>query len=104
MRFLFDSHGSHIANEINGHLHTPSGSNIGHYLPHLSIFIDINGRYLGEIVHENRLMLNRSSPYRSTNFGVHGNAGNAGNYGHPGHAGSVGCIAGYDDIPSDRLT
>lgn len=103
MKFLFDSHGRHIANEVNGQLHSSSGANIGHYLPDQGIFIDMHGRYLGEIVHENRLMFNRSSPHRSVNYGVYGNYGNVGNYGNPGNYGSIGAVPGYDNIPSDRL-
>lgn len=67
------------------------------------IFIDMNGRYLGEIVSGNRLMANRGSPYKSMNFGSYGNYGNAGNYGNPGNCGSIGTIGGYEDIAPDRL-
>lgn len=98
MVFLFNSKGNHIANFVSGQLHSPNGENIGHYLENEEIFIDMNGRYLGELVCENRLMYNNYSPYRSTNFGVYGNYGNVGNYGNPGNYGSIGTMGGYMDI------
>jgi hypothetical protein len=98
LKYLFNSKGEHIANFINGQLHSPTGNNIGHYLQRENIFIDMYGRYLGEIVHQNRLMYNVSSPYKSINFGSYGNYGNAGNYGNPGNYGSIGVIAGFTDI------
>ena len=103
MTYLHDSHGKHIANLIDGQLHSPRGENIGHYIEDAGIFIDMRGRYLGEIVFDNRLMYNRSSGYRSTTFGVYGNYGNAGNYGNPGNPGSIGSIGGYEDVDADWL-
>jgi hypothetical protein len=103
MKFLFNSKGQHIANEVNGQLHAPTGENIGHFLQEYGIFIDTKGRYLGEVLYENRLLCNRNSPYRSTNFGVYGNYGNVGNYGNPGNYGSIGVIGGYDDIETPWL-
>lgn len=102
--FLFNSRGEHIANEVNGQLHSPSGTNIGHLLSQHGVFIDMQGRYLGEIVQGNRLLCNRHSPHRSLNYGVYGNYGNCGNYGNPGNYGSIGMVAGYDDIPPSRLS
>ena len=98
MRFLFDSRGQHIANEVDGQLHAPTGENIGHFLQDYNIFIDMSGRYLGEVLCENRHLYNRSSSHLSSNFGAYGNYGNAGNYGSPGNDGSIGAIGGYDDI------
>jgi hypothetical protein len=66
-------------------------------------FIDMSGRYLGEILYENRLLRNPSSPYQSVNFGVYGNYGNIGNYGNPGNYGSIGLPAGHEDHPPDGL-
>lgn len=68
MQRLFSSTGKHIANFVSGQLHAPTGQNIGHYLEQQQIFIDMMGRYLGEIVQENRLMFNRQSPYRGVNI------------------------------------
>lgn len=103
MKFLFDSHGKHIANFVNGQLHSTSGKNIGHYLENYNIFIDMSGRYLGEIIFENRLLNNTQTPWRGTNFGVYGNYGNVGNYGNPGNYGSIGHIPGYSNIEIDKL-
>jgi hypothetical protein len=95
--FLWDSRGRHIANLVDGHLHSPRGLNIGHEAEE-GIFIDMRGRYLGEIVNDDRLLYNRSSPYRSTNYGVYGNVGNVGNAGNPGNAGAIGLPAGFSDV------
>jgi hypothetical protein len=103
MEYLFNSRGQHIANFVNGQLHAPTGENIGHYLESQRIFIDMAGRYLGEIVNENRLMYNRSSSYSSVNYGNYGNYGNVGNYGNPGNYGSIGTIGGYEDIATPWL-
>ncbi|WP_246061789.1 hypothetical protein [Paenibacillus oralis] len=103
MKFLFNSRGNHIANEVNGHLHSTSGKNIGHYLEKYNIFIDMQGKYLGEIIYKNRLAYNNSNPYRSTNFGSYGNYGNVGNYGNPGNYGSIGLPGGFKDIELYKL-
>ena len=103
MKYLFDSNGKHVANLVNGHLHAPMGQNIGHYMENEKIFIDMSGRYLGEIVHENRLMYNRSSPYKTINYGNYGNYGNVGNYGNPGNYGNIGTIGGFEDISTPWL-
>jgi hypothetical protein len=103
VNFLFNSRGQHIANERNGQLHSKNGSNIGHYRENEQIFIDMNGHYLGEIIHDDRLVYNRTSPYQNVNFGIYGNYGNIGNYGNPGNRGSVSLPAGFDDIPIEKL-
>ena len=103
MERLFDSKGKHIANFAGGKLHSPRGSNIGHFLDGQRIFIDMRGRYLGEIVNGNRLLYRVNSPHRSINYGKYGNYGNIGNHGNPGRIGSIGRIAGYEDIPEDHL-
>jgi hypothetical protein len=103
MQYLFNSRGQHIANFVNGQLHAPTGQNIGHYLESQSIFIDMQGRYLGEIISENRLMYRRNSPHRSVNYGSYGNYGNVGNYGNPGNYGSIGTPGGFEDVPGEKL-
>lgn len=100
MEFLFNIRGQHIANFVNGQLHAPTGENIGHYMANQDIFIDMSGRYLGEIVQQNRLMYNRSSPHRSVNYGSYGNVGN---YGNPGNYGNIGVIGGFEDIAAPWL-
>lgn len=103
MQYLFDSRGRHIANFVNGQLHAPTGQNVGHYMQGQSIFIDMSGRYLGEIVFQNRLLYRRNSPHRSVNYGNYGNYGNVGNYGNPGNYGSIGVPGGFEDISGERL-
>lgn len=103
MKYLFNRSGQHIANLVNNQLHHPHGKNIGHFLPDYNIFIDMRGRYLGEVVQNDRLLAHRNSPYRNMSFGVYGNYGNVGNYGNPGNHGSTGMISGYDDIDPLQL-
>jgi hypothetical protein len=103
MQYLFNSKGQHIANFVNGQLHAPTGQNVGHYLKREGIFIDMSGRYLGEIIYENRLMYKRSSPYKNTNYGTYGNYGNVGNYGNPGNYGSIGSVGGFEDVSATWL-
>ena len=103
MEYLFNSQGEHIANFVKGQLHAPSGKNIGHYMESEQFFIDMSGRYLGEIIQSNRLMYNRSSTYKGINYGVYGDYGNAGNFGNPGNNGSIGVIHGYEDVKTPWL-
>lgn len=98
MEFLFDSKGHNIANFVDGQLHALNGRNIGHFLKVEEIFIDMHGRYLGEIVQTNRLLYNIHSSYRAMNFGLYGNYGNVGNYGNPGNYGVIGLPGGYKDV------
>jgi hypothetical protein len=58
----------------------------------------MSGRYLGELIADDRLLRRTNSPYRSTNFGNYGNYGNAGNYGNPGRRGRIGSVAGFEDV------
>jgi hypothetical protein len=103
MTRYFNSRGQHIANESGGRLYAPGGRNIGRYVESARVFVDISGRYLGELVSGDRLMSNRSSGHRSTNFGNAGSAGSIGSAGSPGNIGSIGSIGGYEDIEPERL-
>lgn len=103
MQRLFNSSGAHIANESDGRLYAPGGSNVGRFIDSAEIFVDLNGRYLGEIVSDNRLLSRRSSPYHSVNYGNAGNAGNIGNYGNPGNHGTIGIPGGFEDVDPSRL-
>lgn len=103
MKYLFNSHGKHIANFAGGQLHSTNGKNIGHYLENYKVFIDMKGKYLGEIVFENRLLYNTQNGFQGTNFGVYGNYGNIGNYGNPGNIGSIGSISGFRNIEIESL-
>jgi len=98
MLFLHNLSGKHIANLDNNQLYSPRGENIGHYESGYEFFIDMNGKYLGEIIEENRLAYNKSNSYKNINFGNHGNYGNVGNYGNPGNIGNIGNISGYEDV------
>jgi hypothetical protein len=98
MEYLFDSKGKHIANLVNGQLHDPTGQNIGYFLSNEKFLIDMHGKYLGEIIQGNRLLYNKTSTYRSVNFGSYGNYGSVGNYGNPGNYGSIGIPGSYSDV------
>lgn len=103
MKYLFDSKGGHIANEVNGQLHATTGQNIGHFMPSTGFFIDMHGYYLGEIILENRLLYRLNNGYQNISYGSYGNYGNVGNYGNPGNYGNVGFVAGFKDIGKDKL-
>jgi len=103
MRFLFDSRGRHVANEVNGRLHSPAGRNVGHFLATAGVFVDLEGHYLGEVVRSNRLMENHRSPHKKTAFSCQGDYGDAGNYGCAGAQKSVGQVPGHRDVKADRL-
>lgn len=103
MQYLFNSNGEHIANFVNGHFHHPRGKNIGHYLPEYKIFIDMDGRYLGEFYERDRLMFQKRSPYLRTRFGRYGNYGNVRNYGNPGRYSRLRLPYGVEDIDSSKI-
>ena len=103
MKYLFDSTGKHIANEVDGQLHALDGKSIGLFRVQEKIFIDRSGRYLGQVVAGNRLMSNTTSTFHAVWFGRPGNFRNAGSYGNPGNAGDVSAPGGFTDIPADRL-
>jgi hypothetical protein len=69
MRYLFDSKGRHIANLVEDQIFTASGAHVGHWLAHLEIFIDLDGRYLGELFHEDRLLYYEHSRHREAVYG-----------------------------------
>jgi hypothetical protein len=98
LKHLFNSKGQYIAIEQEGRLYTRGGKNIGHFVPEYGIYIDMRGRYLGEVMYENRLLYNRYSPFRSTAFGVWGDAGAIDTFGDPGKPGSIGIPHGYEDV------
>jgi hypothetical protein len=103
VQLLFDSHGNFIASEEGGRLHSRSGQNIGHYRSAERIFIDLSGRYLGEVVLGNRLLRQRRSPYRNIGFPVNGAYGGIGIVADPGNAGTTEPMDGYADIATERL-
>jgi len=94
MKLLFDYKGNHIANVVNGELHATTGKNIGHLMRYYNFFIDMKGKYLGEIIYKNRFLFNKNTAYQGVNFGV---------YGNPGNYGSIETISGYSDIEIEML-
>lgn len=98
MQRFFNSRGKHIANESGGRLYAPTGRNIGRFIDTAQIYVDLQGRYLGEVIQQDRLLYNRSSSYRGTSFGSAGSTGSIGSAGNPGNRGSIGMPGGYKDI------
>jgi hypothetical protein len=103
MQLLFDSQGTFIASEEGGRLHSCAGGNIGHYRRVERIFIDLSGRYLGEVVFGNRLLDNPSSPFRTQPFAMEGTYESIGAIANPGRARSIEPLDGYVDIDAARL-
>lgn len=101
--YLYDSRGIHIANVVTGQLHSVTGHNIGHPAPSGKFFMDMQGRYLGEVVHGNRFLDNLHSPYQGVNYGAYGDYGFVGDYGNPGDIGSMQLSFGYRDVPREKL-
>jgi hypothetical protein len=95
MERLFNSRGEHIANLVNDLLYSPSGQNIGRRTDSGDL-VNLNGSYVGEIVHSNRL-LKRSGHGSSGSRGNAGTTGNVGNFGNPGNIGTMN-TAGYEDV------
>ena len=89
MKYLFNLHGVHIANEVNDQLYTDKGVHVGHFLMDYEIFIDLKGYYLGEIVFENRLLFKSDSIYKKFCFGNHGKFKSIEFLGMPGCLGIV---------------
>jgi hypothetical protein len=98
MNYLYNSKGQHIATEQAGRLYTPMGRSIGHFVSEYGIYIDMKGRYLGELMYDNRLLYNRNSPFRSTPFGMWGDYGTITTYAPPGKIGAIGLPGGYQDV------
>ena len=67
------------------------------------IFVDGQGRYLGEVVASDRLMHNKYSPHLFGYFGHFGYYGNVGRYSEPGKMGMIGLPMGFVDIDVTRL-
>jgi hypothetical protein len=104
MDYLYDSCGRHIATVANRQLYNRGGTNIGQHLPQYGVFIDRQGRYLGEIVHRDRLLYNLLSPYCTTSFGnQQGHRGRLGMTADPGGREPIGRIRGYMDISISGL-
>lgn len=103
MKRLYDSQGKHIADLIENRLYNAWGANVGHYAPGEGVCVDLQGRYLGEILFDNRLAYGRHSPKRFLNLGRQGDYGNGGFHGFGGGTSYLGLPVAYDDIPPGRL-
>ena len=68
MIHLYDSEGQHIATLDSSQLYSVFGRHIGEYLDDAGIFVDLEGRYLGEIVQNDRLLDDPTSPFHEQTF------------------------------------
>lgn len=96
---LFNSRGEHIAFVLHDELHRLTGENCGHYVPDKAVFIDMKGKYQGEIFKEKYLLRNNVSPFAKA-AGM-GKPGYAGNIGKPGKFSDIAPIAlpdGWTDV------
>jgi hypothetical protein len=96
--YLYNCLGDDIAYRNNNRLYNLNGYNIGYYLNGMNFFIDLNGRYLGEIVLNNRLLFRIDNPYKGIDYGAIGDSGNIGKLGTIGNIGGIGEIPGFRDI------
>lgn len=103
MQYLFNTKGMHIANLIYAKLYAPTGEHIGHYLEKEKIVIDIKGRYLGEIIQQDRLLSNQVSPLRYSQHPALGNHGAVGQYGQAGQSGHFNMGQAYQDVATPWL-
>jgi hypothetical protein len=103
MRCLFDSNGRHIANLVEDQLFTAAGIHAGHWLEHREIFIDVDGRYLGELFHEDRLLYDERSRDRDAVYGDHGDGRDAAGTGSLEGRSRILMPSGCADIVSGRL-
>jgi hypothetical protein len=101
--WLYTSRGEPIALEWQGQLHSRIGLQVGQFLPQHGIFVDRQGRYLGELVYADRLVVNQASPHRAAYFGRPSPFGTVGVTGRPGPVGPVTLPSGYTDIDTARL-
>ncbi|MGE5548924.1 MAG: hypothetical protein ACM3ZC_00130 [Bacteroidota bacterium] len=98
MNFLYDSRGQHVASEVNGLLYTAAGRNIGRYLDKYGVFVDLEGRYLGEILCINRLVQDRNSRYRGMSLGASSSRGVLRLYERPRGCSPLPLPPGFEDI------
>ena len=104
MTYLFDSQGRFIAIELNEGLFTVEGKNIGRYLRNAGIYVDLTGRYLGEIININRLAADRNSRHHQTSFGRQNRSPDIDSHSADVKRHSPSALPpGYEDISPERL-
>jgi hypothetical protein len=103
MRFLFNSDGRCIAIENGQRLYALSGQNIGCPVAGREIFVDLDGRYLGEILGTNHLMWRKDSPHQQVNYGANIEFGGIGNFSNPPQMEKIKLPPGFSDIETPWL-
>ena len=104
MTHLFNSRGQHILNEHDGYLSLPNGRIVGRYIERYGFFVDLNGRYVGEILCINRIVCDPNSRYRNTVLTTVKSGGNVGAHPCSMSYSPIPLPPGLKDIDLDRLT
>lgn len=104
MTHLFNSRGQHILNEHGGYLSLPSGQVVGRYVEQYGVFVDLTGRYIGEILCMNRIVCDSNSRYRDTVLAAANSGGNVGAHPCPGNDSPIPLPPGLEDIDLGQLT
>ncbi len=104
MTHLFNSRGQHILNEHGGYLSLPTGQIVGRYIEQYGVFVDLSGRYIGEIFLMNRIVYDPNSRYRHSVLGTANSGGNIGAHPCPRTYSPIILPPGLEDIDLGQLT
>lgn len=94
---LFNSKGEHIATEVDGHLYAPSGRYAGYWSADMEAYISKEGRYLGQIVEDNRLGADPTWRFRHLTFSK-GYEGDRSGWNREADIGRVFLPYGFEDV------
>ena len=103
MLHLYNSQGLHVATEANGYLYSKTGKLIGRYLERLGVYLDLHGRYLGEILCLNRLAFNHDSRYLNASFDPCTYHGAIGPHEKPKDFSPLPLPPGFTDVDLERV-
>lgn len=95
---LFNSFGYHVATVYEGNIYTPEGKNLGRFEEELGVFLSLNGRYMGQIVEENRLALDTNWQFRHISFGLLGDSGSRAGWGRQADIGRCVLPKDFEDV------
>lgn len=99
---IYNSHGKQVAVLSGDALYSLYGQFIAEFRPTDGVFVDLQGRYLGEIVEGDRLLENYVSGHHNRLFGLPGLRGSIGaSFGSL--SSSIFMPSGYRDVDSSRL-
>lgn len=104
LELLYDSKGRHVATLMERYIHGVDGACIGYYHTRHGVFVDLDGRYLGEIVYGDRLMYNLLSVHCTATFEARPHRRRIEVVADPGCREPIVRISRYVDIDPKRLT